>query len=110
MKIDVSVGRMQNILMILRWSEAVAKRPSRKKMCLDLVKYLRKARRDATPSPVPKSGRTFTQVTSPAEIRAILAARAEGKTLQEIERDFGLKDSKGMTAYRIVKKHQRSPG
>jgi hypothetical protein len=50
----------------------------------------------------PKPGRTASQVTDKREIKKILEAKADGKSYQEIEDEFGLRRSNGMNAYRIV--------
>lgn len=46
--------------------------------------------------------RMAKDVTDPAEIEAIKKARADGKTYDEIEAEFNLKPTSGMTAYRII--------
>ena len=51
-------------------------------------------------------GRAAKEITDTNEIEAILKARQGGMSYEQIEKQFGLRASNGMTAYRIIKRGQ----
>lgn len=63
-------------------------------------------------SSAPKIGRTAGQITDEKEIKAICLAHKDGKTFEQVEAvpEFGLRKSKGMNAWRIIKNHGEKYG
>jgi hypothetical protein len=55
----------------------------------------------------PEKGRTASEVTERAEMLEIWRARQSGLVYEEIERKFGLRPKKGMTAVRVIENYEK---
>ena len=68
------------------------------------------ASRRTTRTTAPGPGKTSSEVTDAKEMRRIWAAcrkNGGGMSYEQAEREFGLREMKGMTAYRVCQKHEK---